>query len=301
MKADPRTTGVTAPELKQTAEAAKEATKAVADIAPAADSGAAGLGRLAGGSAVAGLAAGALIGGAVLVTKTLFDMGRAAMQSAGEISDSAKKIGVSTDTLQEFRHVAVSIGEDAGAADQALGSFADKLAAAGSGLSKEAVKDFAALRITPEQIKSFKTTEEALDFVIERIEGLKSETDRADIAKRLGLGALSVALKGNAGEIARLRDEAHALGVVMDSELIRRGAEAQSQFEVLSRVIDGQLKSAFLDIAPAIIAAISLVAALAKALGDAMDAWRDLENKTSRGLQQEAIRLSAENTDMINR
>lgn len=32
-----------------------------------------------------------------------------------------------------------------------------------------------------------------------------------------------------------------------------------------------------------------------------MNAWRDLENKTSRGLQQEAVRLSAENTAMISR
>ena len=291
---EPSTAGVTAPELKQTAEAAKETAEAVADIAPAADSGAAGLGRLAGGSAVAGLAAGALIGGAVLVTKTLFDMGRAAMQSAGEISDSAKKIGVSTDTLQEFRHVAVSIGEDAGAADQALGSFAEKLAAAGSGLSKEAIKDFAALRITPEQIKSFKSTEEALDFVIDRIEGLKSETDRLDIANRLGLGPLALALKGNAGEIARLRDEAQKLGLVMDAELVRRGAEAQSQFETLSRVIDVQLKSAFVDLAPAIVTAIGLISQLATALGDALDQWRNLDAKTGRGLDKERASLVSE-------
>ncbi|WP_312595492.1 hypothetical protein [Brevundimonas sp.] len=297
---EPSTAGVTAPELKQTAEAAKETAEAVADIAPAADSGAAGLGRLAGGSAVAGLAAGALIGGAVLVTKTLFDMGRAAMQSAGEISDSAKKIGVSTDLLQEFRHVAVSIGEDAGAADQALGSFADKLAAAGSGLSKEAVKDFAALRITPEQIKSFKTTEEALDFVIDRIEGLKSETDRVDIARRLGLGPLAVALKGNAGEIARLRDEAQKLGVVMDAELVRRGADAQAQFETLSRVIDISLKGAFLDLAPAIVAAISLVAQLARSLSDALDQWRQLDRRTGRGLGRQDQVLSAEQKALID-
>lgn len=298
---NPMSSGVSAPALKQTTEAAKETAEAVADIAPAADSGAAGLGRLAGGAAVAGVAAGALIGGAILVTKTLWEMGRAAMQSAGEIDDAAKKIGVSTDTLQEFRYIATKIGADAGAADTALASFADKLASAASRLSKEDVKSFGALLLNPDDLKKFKSTEEALDEVIDRIGNLKSETDRAAIADKLGLGPLVVALRGGSEEIARLRDEAQTLGVVMDAELVRRGADAQSQFETLSRVIDIQLKSAFIDLAPAIVTVIGLVAQLGRVLNEYLDLWRDYDSKTTRGLQQEAQRLSRENSGLMQR
>lgn len=280
---------------------AKDLQDAVKGIEPAADSGAAGLGRLAGSSVAAGAAAGALIGGAIVVTKALWDMGRGAMQAAGEIDDAAKKIGVSTDTLQEFRYVATKIGADAGAADSALSSFSDKLASAASRLSKEDVKSFGALLLDPEDLKKFKSTEEALDEVIDRIGNLKSETDRAAIAEKLGLGPLVVALRGGSEEIARLRDEAQTLGVVMDAELVRRGADAQSQFETLSRVIDVQLKSAFVDLAPAIVAVIGLVAQLGRVLNDYLDLWRDYDSKTTRGLQQEAQRLSRENNSLVQR
>lgn len=268
--------------------------KATADIKPSADLGAEGLGKVNTKALLTGAAIGALIGGAVMVTKTMWDMGRAAMQAAGEIADTATRIGVSTDALQEWRYVAVKSGEDAKAADQALSSFAEKLALAGSQLNKQAVKDFGAIGFSPEQLKSFKSTEEALDAVIDRISDLKSESDRAAIADRLGLGPLVVAVRGGADEIASLRDEARLLGAVMDADVVKRGAEAQQQFETLSRVIDVQLKTAFIDLAPAIIKAIELVAKLAQDLNAALDQWRRLDERTGRGLQSERAKLVAE-------
>lgn len=283
---------ITAPDLKQTTEATKELTEALDGVKPSSDSAAEGLGGVAGGlgglnreSLMTGVGIAALASAAFLVTKTMWDMGRAAMQSAGDIADSAKKIGVSTDALQEWRFVAVKSGEDAKAADSAIGNFAEKLALAGSKMSKEAMKDFAALGFKPEQLKSFKSTEEALDAVIDRIGALKSESDRAAIAERLGLGPLGVAIRAGADEVANLRDEAHQLGAVMSADVVARGAEAQSQFETLSRVIDVQLKTAFVDLAPVIIQAISLVNDLAKALSDALQEWKSLEAKSLSGLK----------------
>ncbi|WP_436357288.1 hypothetical protein [Brevundimonas sp. CEF1] len=291
---------ITAPDLKQTTEATKELTEALDGVKPSSDSAAEGLGGVAGGlgglnreSLMTGVGIAALASAAFLVTKTMWDMGRAAMQSAGDIADSAKKIGVSTDALQEWRFVAVKSGEDAKAADSAIGNFAEKLALAGSKMSKEAMKDFAALGFKPEQLKSFKSTEEALDAVIDRIGALKSESDRAAIAERLGLGPLGVAIRAGADEVANLRDEAHQLGAVMSADVVARGAEAQSQFETLSRVIDVQLKTAFVDLAPVIIQAISLVNDLAKALSDALQEWKSLEAKSLSGLKAHRDNLQA--------
>lgn len=287
--------------VKRSAEEIKALNEKLKDIQPSAASGAEGLGKISAGSVATAASIGALIGGAILVTKTLWDMGRAAMQSAGELADSSKKIGVSTDALQEWRYVAIKSGEDAKAADQAIGAFGDKLASATAKLSKADVDAFKALRLKPEDLKQFKSTEQALDEVIDRISALKRESDRAAIAEKLGLGPLVVAVRGGAAEIARLRDEARALGLVMDAEMVRRGADAEAQFQTLSRVIDTQLKGAFVDLAPVIVDAIKLVAQLATALGDTLDQWRNLENKTSRGLQREAARLSAENNALIAR
>ena len=282
------------PGLKEAAGDAGKLKDALDGVKPSAESTAEGLGKIDKSALLTGAAIGALIGGAVMVTKTMWDMGRAAMQAAGEIADTATRIGVSTDALQEWRYVAVKSGEDAKAADQALSSFAEKLALAGSQLNKQAVKDFGALGFSPEQLKSFKSTEEALDAVIDRISDLKSESDRAAIADRLGLGPLVVAVRNGADEIASLRDEARLLGAVMDADVVKRGAEAQQQFETLSRVIDVQLKTAFIDLAPAIIKAIELVAKLAQDLNAALDQWRRLDERTGRGLQSERAKLVAE-------
>lgn len=275
--------------------------KSLADMKPSAELGAEGLGKVNTKALATAATIAALATGVYLVTKGIWDMGRAAMQSAGELADSAAKIGLSTDALQEWRFVAVKSGEDAKAADQAIEAFADKLAQAGSKLNKQAVKDFASLGFGPEQLKAFKSTEEALDAVIDRISDLKSESDRAAIAKRLGLDGLIVAVRGSADEVAKLRNEAHQLGAVMDAEMVKRGAEAQTQYEILSRVIETQLKSAFISLAPAITAASNLVARLARDLGDAMDQWRRLDERTNRGLSKERERLVEQRDALVAR
>lgn len=256
-----------------------------------------GIGRMAATAATAVTALVAVLG---LAVAGAFNLGLAGQKMANDIADAAKRIGVSTDALQEWRHVAKQAGEDATAADRALGSFAKKLAQATAGTSKDAAKAFSLIQIGPEQLKSFKSTEEALDMVVDGIKGLKTEAERAAVSEALGLGPLSAALRDGAVDIAALRDEARQLGLVMDQEMIQRASEAQGKFDTLAQVIDVNLKSAFVDLAPVILTAISLVAELARTLADAMDAWRDLEDKTSRGIRREDQQLAEEQAALIS-
>lgn len=265
----------------------------------------AGAGRIGGAISSMALSVTTVLTGLVtllgLAAVGAFNLGMQGMQMADDIANTARKIGVGTNALQEWRFVAKQTGGDAKDADAALDKFADKLAQATAGTSKSATKAFNLLGIGPEELRSFKSTEDALDTITDRIKGLKSEADRAAVAEALGLGSLSAALRDGAVDIAKLRDEAQSLGVVMDQEMVRRASQAQGEFDTLSQIIDVNLKSAFIDLAPAIMAAIGLVADLARALSDAMDAWRDLDSKTTRGLQREAARLSAENNNLISR
>lgn len=272
--------------------------KAEQDIGGSSSRIGAGIGRMA---AAAATAVTALVTGLGLAVAGAFNLGLAGQKMANDISDAAKRIGIGTDALQEWRYVAKQAGEDASAADRALESFAKKLSQATAGTSKEAAKAFDLIKIGPEQLKSFKSTEEALDTVIDRIKGLKTEAERAAVAEALGLGSLSAALRDNAVDVAALRDEARQLGIVMDQEMVKRASEAQGQFDTLAQVIDVNLKSAFIDLAPVILTAISLVAELARTLADAMDAWRDLENKTSRGIRREDQQLAEEQAALISR
>lgn len=231
----------------------------------------------------AGLAA--VAAAAAYAVATLTRLSFEGVRLAASIEKSAGAIGISTNALQEWRYVAQRTGADARDADKALDGFATKLAQATAGTSKEASKAFGLLGFDRDDLRQFASVEQAVDVVTDSIKDLKSEASRAAVAEALGLGALSNALRDGAVDIAHLRDEARGLGVVMDAELIRRAGKAQEEFETLSQVIDVQLKSAFIDLAPVIMQAISLVARLATALSDAMDNFRRLDDRTERGLR----------------
>lgn len=229
------------------------------------------------------------------------NLGIQGLKMADDIANSARRIGVGTDALQEWRHVAKATGGEARDADRALDSFATKLAQASAGTSKDAVKAFGFLNIGRDELRGFKSTEDALDSVTDAIKGLKSEADRAAVAEALGLGDLSVALRDSSIDVAELRDEARQLGIVIDQEMIQRASQAQGELDTLAQVIDVNLKTAFIDLAPVILKAIELVAQLAKDLGDALDQWRDLDTKTGRGLQSERAKLVGERDAIAGR
>lgn len=204
--------------------------------------------------------------------------GRASLKMADDISDSARRIGVSTDALQEWEFVVRRSGGEAKEAGAAIDAFGKKLESAAAGLSKSDLNTFKALGFDQEQLRAFKDTETALDAVVDRISDLKSESDRAAIAEKLGLGPLSTALVQGADDIARMRDEAAQLGYVMDESLVRKGAAAQEKLEDLSTVIGVQMAEAFIQLSDEI---LSFTAALAGAIGKlndllgAYNRWKD--------------------------
>ncbi|WBT04887.1 hypothetical protein PFY01_09040 [Brevundimonas vesicularis] len=203
------------------------------------------LGRLSKGIA-AGIAALTAVFAAGLAMALQFQ--QASLKMADTLANSAQRIGISASALQEWQYVARKTGEDATAVGGALERFADKAAGAASGLSKGDVKLFRSIGLEPEDLKRFKDTEALLDEVIDRVTALKSETSRAAAANSFGLDPLATALRTGGDEVARLRDEAQALGFVMDESLIRKGAEAQGKMEDLAQVIGIQMAGAFIDL-----------------------------------------------------
>lgn len=174
--------------------------------------------------------------------------GQASLKMADDLANSAGRIGISTNALQEWQYVARKSGSSAAEASKDLEAFALKWEQAQAGLNKDAAKSFAALGFSREDLRSFKDAEDALTKTTDRIVALGSQADRAAISERLGLGAFAVALREGADEVDRLRDEAAALGFVMDAELIKKGAEAQGRLEDLSQVVGIQMAEAFINL-----------------------------------------------------
>lgn len=209
-----------------------------------------------------------------------FQAGKASLKMADDMANSARRIGIGTTALQEWQYVAKKTGEDANAVGAALEGFAGKWEQAAAGLNKDAIKNFAALGFSQDQLRSFQSAGEALDAVTDRIGGLSSASDRAAIAERLGLGPLATALREGADEVDRLRGEAAALGYVMDEEIVRKGSEAQGQLEGLAQVIGIQMAEAFIGLSDEVLAFTQVIADALKGLNNFIGRFGDWKNST---------------------
>lgn len=216
------------------------------------------LGNVLGGLGIAGTAAAAAIAVA-------FTGARQAMAFGDEIADTANKLRVTTDYLQELRFAAHQLGGEFTDADEALEGFTKTFGLARSGLSAKAIKPFAALGLDP---KSFETVQQALNAVIDKISGLGDAAEQAAVADKLGLTPLLPAIREGAGAIDDLRKAAHELGYVMDADLIDKAGDANDKFEALQAVLDVQFKSAMVDAIPLVMQLTEFMTGAAKAAGD---------------------------------
>lgn len=211
-------------------------------------------GRIGGMIGKLGLAVGAVtavIGAGIAIA---VKFGSATLQMAQTIEDSARRIGIGTEALQEYQYVARKTGQDANAVGGDLENFSSKLAKAQAGLSKSDADTFSALFGKGFDLKTLNDTEKALELVIDRIGELKNPADRVAIAEKMGLSSLATALREGSDEVARLRDEARDLGFVMDESLIKKGAEAADKMDDLSQIIGIQMAEAFIGLSDEVLA-----------------------------------------------
>ena len=195
--------------------------------------------------AMAGLAGAAGMG--MFVKKSL--------ESADAIGKAADVIGISTDALQEYRHAARLAGISTELMDNSFKAFSKRVGEARNetGALVTFLKKFDEQLL--KDIQTAKSTEEALDLVMKRMGRTASQTDRAALAaaafSRSGL-VLSNMVKDGADGLARMRQEARDLGIVMDEKLIRESERANDELEKLTRVLKVQFMSAAASLAPEI-------------------------------------------------
>lgn len=262
-----------------------------------------GIEAFAGRAGIAGTALGAFgvagLGAAVALAGVAAGLAKAreAMAFADEIDDAANKLDIGTTALQQYRYAMIAVGGSAQDADTAIQSFTSKLGEAQAG--GRALKWFERLGFTREQLQSYETAEEALGDVIGRLAGLNKETERAAVSSKIGLGSmLALTREGEAG-VAALMQSALDLGYVLDEELVTQGAAANQRFEEMSTIIDVQLKSAFVSLAPVILELGGFLTDLARTIADVADSWRDLDQRSTQGLRRQDQRLAQAQLDLL--
>jgi len=203
------------------------------------------------------LSAGALIAGVKQVTSKLDDIGK-----------TADQIGITTDALQLLRATA----ESAGVAQSDLDKSVEKLgkglaeAAMGIGTAKDALKT---LNLDASDLIDL-GLDGAMGKIADEINKLPSPMEKTAVAMQLfgrsGAPMINLLREGSEG-MARMQKEARALGIVIDEDLIRNAEEAQTQLDLMSRVIDANLSSALINLAPLLVGAAEGMASLSSRVG----------------------------------
>jgi hypothetical protein len=217
-------------------------------------------GKLSGAAAafLPALSAAALVGAVKSVTASLDEIGK-----------TADRIGITTDALQLLRVTA----ESAGVAQSALDSSIEKLgkglaeAKMGIGTAKDALKT---LNLNAADLIGL-GLDGAMAKIADEVNKLSSPMEKTAVATQLfgrsGAPMLNLLREGADG-MARMQAEARELGVVIDEDLIRNAEEAQTQIDLMSRVISANLSTALVNLAPLLTSTATAIASLTKVVSD---------------------------------
>jgi hypothetical protein len=213
-------------------------------------------GKLSGAAAafLPALSAAALVGAVRSVTASLDEIGK-----------TADRIGITTDALQLLRVTA----ESAGVAQSALDSSIEKLgkglaeAKMGIGTAKDALKT---LNLNAADLIGL-GLDGAMAKIADEVNKLPSPMEKTAVATQLfgrsGAPMLNLLREGADG-MARMQAEARELGVVIDEDLIRNAEEAQTQIDLMSRVISANFSSALINLAPLLTSTATSIASLSR-------------------------------------
>ena len=253
------------------------------------------------GPLVAALSARALVGALQNVVTTLDDIGK-----------TADRIGVTTDQLQELRAVAESAGVEQSVLDNSIEKLGKNLAEAsiGIGTAKVALEQ---LNLSADNLIGL-GLDGAMDKIADAVNKVESPMERTALATQLfgrsGAPLLNLLREGSEG-MAQMRQQARDLGIVINEALVREAEEAQTQLDLMSRVINANLSSALISLAPLLVSTAQGIAAISTAIKNFgfqgasaggmplldADGLRDLADQY-KGLEQELARVGVAQSNL---
>ena len=216
---------------------------------------------------------------AVAVFQQLATSVKAAADRMGDLADAADSIGITTDALQELRYAAQMSGVQQDTLQQALVVLSKNLgdAAGGGSAAKDSLN---ALGLSASQLTSVPLPK-SLEIIADRIAAVENPMQRATLAADLfgksGVKMINMLSDGSDG-LARMREEAQAMGVVIDEDIIRQAQEAGDKLDAMSSVISANLSVALINLAPILISTAQAIAGLTAAANDFLFGQMNADN-----------------------
>jgi DNA repair exonuclease SbcCD ATPase subunit len=213
--------------------------------------------------------------GTVLGTGGLGLLIKNAVQAGDNIAEMAQRVGVSTNALQELTHAANLSGSGVEGLENGLRFLNKTLGEAQSG-SKEAAAAFAKIGVDPSK---YRDAGEAFGAVADGLQSLGNEAQRTaarlDIFGRGG-NELAILLNEGSAGIARMREEAQRLGIVIDSAQLKEAQRLADDFDRLAAVIKGNLTRALIDLGPILLDTMGLFAKFANYAKGLSEVYKDI-------------------------
>ena len=180
------------------------------------------------------------------------------------IGKTADRIGITTDSLQQFEFAARRSGISTEALRGSLERFTRRLGEAQTG-NKAYKQTFSELGVA---ITDTNGNLLKADEVLENVVDSLAKTE--DLTVKTALASQAFGREGGAGIVAlskeykNLAAEIKGLGGIVDENLIRNSEKINDRFETLSTVIKTQLQSAFVELGPVILAVGKKIAQIAE-------------------------------------
>lgn len=176
-----------------------------------------------------GIAAAAALGALAIATQGAFE----AMRNAADLTDSADRIGVGVEALQEWRYVADEAGVDTAKFEASMEKLNGVLGKFKMGLGDAKLKPvFEELGITKEQLANVQTADQLLLILADTLGQVKDRGEQVALGRALGVEEALPAIRLGRDELERLMGAASDLGLVLDTETNRRLDESDRKLEI---------------------------------------------------------------------
>lgn len=177
----------------------------------------------------AGVAAAAALGALAIATQGAFE----AMRNAADLTDTADRIGVGVEALQQWRYVADEVGVDTatleGVMEKLNGTIGKFKLGLGDGKLKPAFEE---LGITKDQVANVQTADQMLLLLADTLGQVKDRGQQVALARTLGVEEALPVIRLGRDELERLTAAASDLGLVLDSETNARLDESDRKLEL---------------------------------------------------------------------
>ena len=212
------------PAIRALSVGANEAKAGLQGLASRAGSVGAALGVF----GVAGLAAAAALGALAIAVTSAF----AAMGNAAELTDTADRIGLGVEALQEWRYVADEAGVDTAKLEAGMEKLNGVLGKFKMGIGDGKLKPvFEELGITKADLDNVTSADQLLTLLADTLGQVGDRAKQVSMARALGIEELLPILRMGSEEIKQFKDEASELGFVMGSETVAELDKADRAME----------------------------------------------------------------------